>query len=80
MEGTDVKFTIELAAVVFLGVAIASGCASNEYRSVEAGVVAIGKMRVTLGSGWKKVRDAEIPEKQNSLRAYILEMGWNTTG
>jgi hypothetical protein len=70
MEETDVKPTIKLAAISLLGIAIAPGCASNEYRSVEAGVVAIGKMRVTLGSGWKKVRDAEIPEKQFSSSVY----------
>jgi len=62
MKGTDVKFTIELAAVAFLGIAIASGCASNEYRSVEPGVIAIGKMRVSLGSGWQTAPDTEAPE------------------
>ena len=56
------KFTIELAAVAFIGVAIASGCASNQYQTVEPGVISIGKLRVTLGPGWQKARGAETPE------------------
>jgi hypothetical protein len=70
MEGTDMKFTMELSAVAVLGIVMATGCASNDYRSVEAGVVAVGKMRVTLGPGWRRAPDAETPEKLALSRVY----------
>jgi len=64
------KFTLELVAVAVLGIVMATGCASNDHRSVESGVVAVGKMRVTLGPGWRRARDAETPERLSSSRTY----------
>ena len=64
------KFSTELSAVAILGVVIASGCASTGYQSVEAGVVAVGKMRVTLGPGWHRVPVADTPEKLTASKVY----------
>jgi len=49
---------------------VAAGCASNSYRSVQGGVVAVGKMRVTLGSGWKQAPSAELPEKLSTSKVF----------
>lgn len=49
---------------------IAAGCTSNSYRSVQSGVVVVGKMRVTLGSGWKQAPSAEVPEKLSTSKVF----------
>lgn len=64
------RLTIKLLSVVVLGAAMTSGCASTGYQPVEAGVVAVGKMRVTLGPGWRKVPNGDTPEKLTSSRVY----------
>ena len=64
------RLTIKLLTVAVLGAVMATGCTSIDYRSVEAGVVAVGKMRVTLGPGWKRAPDAETPEKTHSSRIF----------
>lgn len=64
------RLTIKLLTVAVLGAVMAAGCTSIDYRSVEAGVVAVGKMRVTLGPGWKRAPDAETPEKTHSSRIF----------
>lgn len=51
------------ACALVLVFATVAGCASSDYRSVQSGVVTLGKMRVTLGSGWQRAPDAETPEK-----------------
>jgi len=51
------------ACALVLVFATVAGCASSNYRSVQPGVVTVGKMRVTLGSGWQRAPDAETPEK-----------------
>ncbi len=57
----------------FLGVAllvlvVASGCATDAYRPVGAGVSKIGKLRVTLDDGWQRAPGAEVPEEHSLSR------------
>jgi len=53
-----------------VAIAIAAGCASSNYRSEQAGVITVGKMRVTLGSGWQRAPGAEVPEKLNTSKVF----------
>jgi hypothetical protein len=59
-----------LACALLAMVVIVAGCTSNSYRSVQAGVVVAGKMRVTLGSGWKQAPSAEVPEKLSTSKVF----------
>jgi len=70
MDEAHTKLTVRLWTVAILGAVVATGCASSDYRSEEAGVVAVGKMRVTLGPGWRRAPDADTPEKPHSARVY----------
>jgi hypothetical protein len=56
------------ACALVAAFAIAAGCASSDYRSEQAGVITVGKMRVTLGSGWQRAPGAEVPEKHSMSR------------
>jgi hypothetical protein len=53
-------------ALLLAGIALAmlAGCATGGYSKVESGVVAAGKMRVTLGSGWQRAPYGEVPERK----------------
>lgn len=64
------KLTVKMLSVAVLGAVMVAGCASTGYRSVEAGVIAIGKMRVTLGPGWRRAPDTETPEKLSLSRVF----------
>lgn len=59
-----------LAYALLAVLVIAAGCTSNSYRSVQSGVVVVGKMRVTLGSGWKQAPGAEVPEKLSTSKVF----------
>ena len=56
--------------VAVVALAVLAACASDGYRKVESGVVAVGKMRITLGSGWRQASREKIPEKQGLMRVY----------
>lgn len=58
------------ACALVVAFVIVAGCASSNYRSVQSGVVSVGKMRVTLGSGWQRAPDAEVPERRTGSRIY----------
>lgn len=64
----DVSHRSSILAV--LALVMAAGCVSNGYRNVGAGVVAIGKLRITLGSGWQRAPGTETPEKTATSRVY----------
>lgn len=59
-----------LAFVLVLVCAMVAGCTSSQYGAVQAGVVTAGKMRVTLGSGWARAPDSEVPEKQTPSQVF----------
>ena len=56
--------------VVAFVLAMLAGCASSGYSKVESGVVTVGKMRVTLGSGWQRAPGSEVPEKKAVAKVY----------
>ena len=56
------KSTNKMLMVAVLATVVASGCVSTDYRSAQSGVTAVGKMRVTLGPGWRRAPGAETPE------------------
>jgi hypothetical protein len=47
-----------------IALALLAGCATGGYSKVESGVVAAGKMRVTLDSGWQRAPYGEVPERK----------------
>ena len=56
--------------VVSLALVMLAACASDGSGRDDSGVVALGKMRVTIGPGWQRVPDKDVPEKQGWLRVY----------
>ena len=70
MKEIDMTLSKSMLPVAVLALVMAAGCASNEYRSADSGVISVGKMRVTLGPGWKKAPGAETPENRATSRVY----------
>jgi len=67
ISSTGAAFAVTV--LIFLG-----ACAAGGYTAVEPGVTAVGKLRVTLGAGWKKVPDAAVAEKRPHSR-YLTRDG-----
>lgn len=57
------------SAVVLLALFMMAACASGSVKKDESGVVALGKLRVTLGPGWQRVTD-DVPERKDRSRVY----------
>ena len=45
-----------------LAVLLLSGCATTAYTPMNAGVIALGQMRVIVGDGWLRVPRGDIDE------------------
>ena len=63
-------FAFNKASVVaLLALFVLAACASGSVKKDESGVVALGKLRVTLGPGWQRVTDG-VPETKDRSRVY----------
>jgi hypothetical protein len=63
-------FVFNKASVVaLLALFVMTACASGGVTKDESGVLALGKLRVTLGPGWQRVTD-DVPERKDRSRVY----------
>ena len=58
------------SVVALLALFVLAACASGSVKKDESGVVALGKMRVTLGPGWQRVTGDDVPERKDRSRVY----------
>ena len=67
------KLQIRLGGLALLLFFIVAGCATDGYRTVQSGVVKVGKLRVTLDEGWRRAPGEQTPERHSAIRVYTRE-------
>ena len=57
-------FKRRMQALAFVAMMTCAGCGAQAPRATDAGVYDIGKMRVTLNTGWYEQRGSDLPSSQ----------------